>query len=286
MFTLLSCEQKTSGTEIEAKKMDSTKGNFKVETGYAPVNGITMYYEIHGSGKPLVLIHGGGSTIETNFSKMIPFFSKSRKVIALELQAHGHTSDREAPESFEQDADDVATLLKYLKVEKADILGFSNGGSTALQIAMRHPEQIDKTIPISAVCKRDGMQSFFWGFMEKGTFKDMPQVYKDAYAKINPEPEKLMNMFNKDRNRMLGFKDWKDEDIQKIKSPVLLIAGDRDVVRPEHAFEIAKLLPQARVAIIPGGHGDFIGEAMSTNPESKIPQATFSMIEEFLNAKE
>ncbi|PBQ34908.1 alpha/beta hydrolase [Sphingobacteriaceae bacterium] len=255
-----------------------------VKIGYAPVNGIQMYYEIHGSGKPLVLIHGGGSTIETSFSKLIPFFAKTRKVIAVELQAHGHTGDRDAPESFEQDADDVAALLDYLKIRQADVLGFSNGGSTTLQMAMRHPELVTKIIPISAIYKREGMQAFFWGFMEKGTFKDLPQVYKDAYSKINPDPEKLMNMYTKDRNRMLAFKDWNEEDVKTIKAPVLLIVGDKDVVRPEHAFEIAKLLPQARVAIVPGAHGDFIGEAMSTDAESKIPEATFLMIETFLNA--
>src|SRR5215212_8429181 len=88
----------------------------KAQSGYAPVNGIKMYYELHGSGKPLVLIHGGGSTIQTTFSKVLPLFAKHHQVIAVELQAHGHTSDRDAPESFDQDADDVAALLKYLKI--------------------------------------------------------------------------------------------------------------------------------------------------------------------------
>jgi pimeloyl-ACP methyl ester carboxylesterase len=126
------------------------------------------------------------------------------------------------------------------------------------------------------------MQAGFWGFMEKGTFSDMPQVYKDTFLKINPDPDKLMNMYNKDRNRMLSFKNWKEEDVRSIKAPMLLITGDKDVVRPGHAFEIAELVPQARVAIVPGTHGDFIGEAMSTNPESNIPEATFLIIEEFL----
>ena len=113
-----------------------------VTSGYAPVNGLSMYYEIQGSGTiPLVLIHGGGSTIESSFGKLLPAFAAYTSVIAVELQAHGRTNDRDAPESFEQDADDVAGLLRYLGVGKANIFGFSNGGSTAMQVAIRHPDR-------------------------------------------------------------------------------------------------------------------------------------------------
>src|SRR5713226_6395711 len=109
-------------------------------SGYAPINGLDMYYEIYGAGAmPLVLIHGGGSTIETTFGNILPLLSDYGKVIAVELQAHGRTNDRDAPESFEQDADDVAALLHYLKVDKANFLGFSNGGTTTMQIAISHP---------------------------------------------------------------------------------------------------------------------------------------------------
>ena len=108
----------------------------KKESGYAPVHGLNMYYEIHGEGTPLVLIHGGGSTIQTSFSKILPMLARHYKVIAVELQAHGHTSDRDSPESFEQDADDVAGVLNYLKVSNAHFLGFSNGGNTAMQIVI------------------------------------------------------------------------------------------------------------------------------------------------------
>src|SRR3982751_5769147 len=137
IFVFLNCGLKT-------EKNASTMNGSTDTAGYAPVNGLKMYYEIHGSGKPLVLIHGGGSTIQTTFGKVLPMFAKHHKVIAVELQAHGHTADRDTPESFEQDADDVAALLRYLKIDKADILGFSNGGSTTMQIAMRHPEFVNK----------------------------------------------------------------------------------------------------------------------------------------------
>jgi pimeloyl-ACP methyl ester carboxylesterase len=118
-------------------------------SGYIPVNGLNMYYEIHGEGVlPLVLIHGGGSTIESTFSNLISLLASRNKIIAVELQAHGHTSDRDGPESFEQDADDVAGLLNALKIDKANILGFSNGGTTTLQIAIRHPGIVHKIIVV------------------------------------------------------------------------------------------------------------------------------------------
>src|SRR5262245_62108137 len=132
---------------------------------YAAVNGLTMYYEIHGRGSPLVLLHGGGSTIDSTFGRVLLEFAKSHKVIAIELQAHGHTLDIDRPLSFEQDADDVAALLRRLKMEKADIMGFSNGGTTALQIGIRHPELVNKLVLLSAAYKRRGMRSgFFEGF--------------------------------------------------------------------------------------------------------------------------
>src|SRR5262245_28562802 len=132
---------------------------------YAAVNELKLYYEIHGRGRPLVLIHGGGSTIESTFGRILPDLAKTHQVIAVELQAHGHTLDIDRPLSFEQDADDVAALLKQLKVEKADIMGFSNGGTTALQIGIRHPELVNKLVLLSAAYKRRGMRSgFFEGF--------------------------------------------------------------------------------------------------------------------------
>ncbi|MEQ8416707.1 MAG: alpha/beta hydrolase [Imperialibacter sp.] len=124
------------------------------ESGYSDVNGLKMYYEIHGEGVPLVLIHGGGSTIQTTFGNIIPDLAKNHMLIAVELQAHGHTSDRDAPETFEQDADDVATLLQNLAIDKASFFGFSNGGNTTMQIGIRHPEMVNKLIIASAFFKK------------------------------------------------------------------------------------------------------------------------------------
>src|SRR6267142_1431432 len=118
---------------------------------YANVNGLKMYYEVHGNGFPLVLIHGGGSTIGTSFGRILPALAKTHKVIAIEMQAHGHTADIDRPLSFEQDADDVAELLRQLHVASADIFGFSNGASTTLEIAIRHPELVNKIIVASTM---------------------------------------------------------------------------------------------------------------------------------------
>ena len=260
-----------------------TNDSLPFKSGYSDVNGIKMYYEIYGEGKPLVLIHGGGSTIQTSFGRVIPLFSKDRQLICVELQAHGRTGDREAALSFEQDADDVAALLKNLNINKTDILGFSNGGNTALQIAIRHPELCNSIVAASVLLKRDGTFPQFWAFMENGTFDQMPKQYKDAYMKVNPDSAKLLNMFHKCAYRMIHFKDFPDEQITSIKSPVLLINGDADVATNEHAVAMSKLIPDCRLAIIPGGHGAYIGEITTLKKDYKDTDFIVPLIENFFD---
>lgn len=165
----------------------ATSDKLPSDKGYSEVNGLKMYYEMYlpagqtgGQGKPLVLIHGGGSTIQSTFGKIIPLLTKNRKLIAVELQAHGRTSDRNADLSFEQDADDVATLLRNLDIGKADFFGFSNGGTTVLQIAIRHPEIVGKIITGSALAKRSGTPGWFWDFMKQATLENMPEPLKNS----------------------------------------------------------------------------------------------------------
>ena len=255
------------------------------DSGYAPVNGLKMYYEIHGEGTPLVLIHGGGSTIQTSFSKILPLLAHNYKVIAAELQAHGHTSDRNGSESFEQDADDVAGLLEYLNIDKAHFLGFSNGGNTAMQIAIRHPRLISKLVVISSFYKREGMIPGFFEGMQNATIENMPGLLKTYYLQINNDKKALQTMFDKDRERMLGFKDWSDEQLNSIQAPTLLIAGDHDVVTPGHAVKMSQLIPNSQLMILPGTHGSFIGEVCAAEEGSKMPEITVAIIEEFLNKK-
>jgi pimeloyl-ACP methyl ester carboxylesterase len=243
-----------------------------------------MYYEIHGTGEPLVLIHGGGSTIETTFGSILPELAENNTVIAVEMQAHGHTADRDKPLSFEQDADDIAALLKELKIQKANILGFSNGGTTTLQFAIRHPEMTNKIIVASSFYKRSGAPDWFWPMMNNPTFEGMPQPFKEAFLKINPDPNALRQMYKRDVARMQSFTDITDEQMKSIKAPALIIMGDKDVVTTSHAAEMQNILSGARLAILPGGHGDYIGE-ITTPQDKKYISATVAMITKFLNNK-
>lgn len=261
--------------------MTSNLSNAQTTGKYASINGIKMYYEVHGTGSPLVLIHGGGSTIKTNFSRIMPELAKTHKVIAVELQAHGHSGDRDAPESFIQDADDVAELLNQLNIPKADFLGFSNGGQTCLELGLRHADKVRKLVIASAFYSRDAAPEAFWKGFETPDFAHMPQIYKDEYLKIGTQ-EGLMNMFNKDARRMHDFKGWTDEQVRSIQAPALVVIGDQDLATPEHAAKMARLFPHGRLAILPGTHGSYIGEAYNPKPESKIPDLFVAMVNEFL----
>jgi pimeloyl-ACP methyl ester carboxylesterase len=255
----------------------------KFSSGYAPVNGLKMYYEIHGTGGiPLVLIHGGGSTIETTFGNILPLLAARGEVIALELQAHGRTSDRNGELTFEQDADDVAGLLDFLKIETADIFGFSNGGNTAMQLAIRHPAKVNKLIVASAFYQREGFIPGFFEGMELASLDNMPGPLKEAYLKVASDKNHLQVMHDKDRDRMRSVKDWPEESLKSIRAKTLLIVGDHDVVTPEHTVKMSHMIPNARLMILPGVHGSFIGEICSVKENSKIPQLTVDVVEEFL----
>ncbi len=282
VLSLASCKN----SQPEQNKKATMANNSNFESGYSDVNGIKMYYEIHGHGQPLVLIHGGGSTITTSFGKILPMLSEDYKVIAVELQAHGHSSDRISPESFEQEADDVATLLKNLKIEKASFFGFSNGGNTAMQIANRHPEIVQKLILASTFYKKEGLPPGFFEGMQQATIDAMPQVLKDAYLKINPDTAGLLTMFNKDRERMLHFTDWKDEMLSSIKAPTLIINGDQDVIVSAHAVAMSKLIKGSRLMILPAMHGSYIGAAESPDSGGETINITVHIIKKFLSEKE
>jgi pimeloyl-ACP methyl ester carboxylesterase len=261
----------------------AARGDGKARSGYRPVHGLQMYYEIHGSGRPLVLIHGGGSTIGTTFGQVLQPLAEHRQVIAVELQAHGHTADIDRPLSFQQDADDVAELLAQLEIRQADVMGFSNGGQTAMQIAIRHPALVRRLVVASAFYKRSGVPAAFWEGISHATLDDMPRGLKDAYLAIVPDPKRLQAMFNRDVQRMRTFKDWPDDQLRSIKAPTLLLAGDRDVMLPEHIVEMFRLIPHARMAILPGGHGAYLGEATVARKGSRVPLLTEAMVEEFLD---
>jgi pimeloyl-ACP methyl ester carboxylesterase len=253
--------------------------------GHAPVNGIEMYYEVYGKTNrvPLVLLHGGGSTIDVTFSKVLPVFAKSRQVIAVEEQGHGRTTDRDAPVAFETSADDVAALLRYLKVDQADLFGFSNGASVALQVAIRHPQLVRKLVFASSFTKKTGARREFWEFMKTAEFSNMPQPLKDAFLKVNRNEQQLRTMHDKDAARMKNWKDVPDDDVRTLRVPTLIVQGDQDLGTLEHALELTRLIAGSRLLIVPGGHGDYLGELVMTQRETRSPELVAGLIEVFLD---
>ncbi|WP_073080478.1 alpha/beta fold hydrolase [Chitinophaga jiangningensis] len=252
---------------------------------YADVNGLHLYYEIHGQGQPLVLLHGGGSTIETTYGRVLPDLAKDFLVIAVELQAHGHTKDIDRPLSFQQDADDVAELLRQLNVSRADFMGFSNGGTTCLQIAIRHPKLVRKLVLMSASYKLSGhIPGFFDGF-DGVTVKDLPAPLAEGFLKANPDAAGLQAMFERDVARMKAYTDIPDTDIRNITAPALVINGNQDVITIDHALELSRTLQHGQLAILPGVHGAYIGEICTPVPDSQLPLLSVAMVKEFLGSR-
>lgn len=252
---------------------------------YADVNGIRMYYETYGPerGVPLVLLHGGGSTIDVTWGRILPFLARDRRVIAVEEQAHGRTSDRNAPVRFETSADDIAALLQHLKIEQADVFGFSNGASVGLQVAIRHPRAVRRLVFASSFTKREGAQPQLWELIRTADISNMPQPLQDAFLKVNADPAKLKTMHDKDAERMRHFADVPDADLRTIRAPTLILLGDHDIVKPEHALELTRSIPNARLMILVGGHGDYLGEAIMTQRATRAPELTAGFVEEFLD---
>ncbi|HXW14698.1 MAG TPA: alpha/beta hydrolase [Terriglobia bacterium] len=228
-----------------------------VKAGYAPVNGLNLFYEIHGrlnlDSPPLVLLHGGGDTIKTSFGQILPELAHQRQVIAFEQQGFGHTADiADRPFSFEQSADDTAALLDHLHVCQADLFGFSNGGTIALHFAIRHPHIARKLVVASGFFSHAGADPAFWDGFAMATLDVMPKDLRDSYLEVAPNPENLQSMFEKAVQRLRNFPDIPRDAMRSIAAPTLVVCGDSDVMRPEHAVEEFRLLPHAQLAILPG----------------------------------
>jgi pimeloyl-ACP methyl ester carboxylesterase len=234
-----------------------SKGN------YAEVNCLRMYYEIHGTGQSLVLLHGAYMTIDA-MGEVVPELAKSRRVIAVELQGHGRTADIDRPLSYEQMADDTAALLRHLEVEDADIFGYSMGGGVALQVAIRHPEVVRKLVVASASYTSDGMHPELLEMIPA----IMPEAFagspiEEAYLRTAPSPHDFPTLVAKLKQLDMEPFAWPPEDIRGIAAPSLLIIGDSDAIRLEHAVELFRLLgggvmgdlvglPKSQLAVLPG----------------------------------
>ena len=233
-------------------------------TGYVGVNGLTMYYEIHGTGQPVVLLHGAFSAIGTSFGALLPDLARTRRVIAFELQAHGRTADIDRPLSLEQMADDTVAALAQLGIAQADFFGYSMGAGVALQIALRHPHVVRKLVLASVSYTKSGLHPGLLESLERMTPDAMVgSPWHEEYTRIAPHPDAFATLFAKKTQMDRQAQDVPAEAIQAITAPTLLIIGDSDIIRPEHAVELFRLLgggvagdlvglPRAQLAVLPG----------------------------------
>ncbi|MEV4895146.1 alpha/beta hydrolase [Nonomuraea sp. NPDC055795] len=260
-------------------------------TGYAPVNGMRMYYEIHGSGgTPLLLLHGGLFNIDLQFGALIPALAATRQVIAADFQGHGRTNDIDRPLTVAGLASDVAGLLKHLNVARADVFGFSVGGAVALHLAIRSPELVRKAVISSVSFHPRGDRSENTdavGEMTVDMIAGTP-MEQDYLAK-SPHPERLQTLLDKLGSFDPGFAGWSDDDIRAIAAPTLITVGDCDAVKLDHAVEFLRLrggdvngdfagVPASQLAVFPGtthfnglGHTDVVRDVVLTYLDAPMP---------------
>jgi pimeloyl-ACP methyl ester carboxylesterase len=229
----------------------------QVTTGYAPVNGLRMYYEVHGTGRPLVLLHGGLLTIDLSFGGLIPGLAAGRKVIAAELQGHGRTADIDRDIELGSLASDVAALLDQLGTGRADVLGFSLGGGVALQLALDYPERVGRLIVVSVSYAAGGYHEEISDPARHATSTRMPTAgdfrqMRDAYARIAPDPDHFEEFAVKASQAAGNLKGWTAEELGGLVAPTLLVFGDHDFIRLEHAVQMHGLIPGAQLAVLPG----------------------------------
>jgi pimeloyl-ACP methyl ester carboxylesterase len=177
----------------------------------------------------------------------------------------------------------VAAVLQTLNLGPVDVLGFSNGGNVALRLAMRHPALVRRQVVASAFFRREGMVDGFWEGMLAGTIADMPQIFLDADAALNPDPAHQQQLFDLDSGQMKAFVDWPASDLSSLDKPTLILAADHDVVRTSHTVEMAELIPGARLLIVPGIHGDYLGEAGAAGGDLTSMNLTLPWILHFLD---
>jgi pimeloyl-ACP methyl ester carboxylesterase len=226
-------------------------------SGYAPVNGLRMYYEVHGEGRPLVLLPGGLHTIDLSFADLLPGLAAGRQVIGTELQGHGRTADISRDLDMRFLADDVAALLDHLGVDQADVLGFSLGAMVALQLVLDHPGRVGRLIVASAGYAADGFHPDISDPARHATSTRMPteddfRQMQEAYLRLAPDPGYFGAFQAKVSQAANSFPGWPTGELSRITAPTLLVFGDHDFIRLEHAVEMHTLIPGAQLAVLPG----------------------------------
>jgi len=251
--------------DLTEQESDTQPTTAEPETGYAPVNGLQMYYEIHGSGAvPLLLLHGGLFNIDLQFGQVLPALAKTRQVIAVDFQAHGRTGDIDRPLTSADLASDAVGLLQHLGVSQVDVFGFSVGGAVGLYLAIKHPELLRKLIVSSVSFHPDGDRpenSEAVGEMTVDMIADTPM--EQDYVAKSPNPDKLQDLLDKLGAFDKGFPGWSDDEIRGIAAPTLITVGDCDAVTLEHAVRFLQLrggdvngdfvgVPASQLAVFPG----------------------------------
>lgn len=261
-------------------------GQQKPTTGYAPVNGLKMYYEIHGSGEPVVLLHGAFMAISGDWKDWTQELSKTRKVIALEMQGHGRTADIKRDLTSENFADDVAAMLDFLKIPSADIIGYSLGGGVAMQCAIRHPTKVRKVVSISAPFRSDGLVKEGNDALQNLTL-EMFKPVEVEWKKLNPKPDGFPDFFSHIKATALIPYDFGADKLRATKAPMFFIHGDADGVKLDHISEMFSLKgggifgdmqprSESRLAILSGTTHVTLMNRMTTI----VP-----MVNDFLDAK-
>lgn len=270
-------EQEQAGAATP--KAGETMTQAGVESGYAPVNGLQMYYEIHGDADadlpPLLLLHGGFLSIATSFGQMLPVLAEQRQVIAVEQQGHGHTADIDRPLTFEQEADDTAAALEYLGIVQVDVFGYSDGGNVALGLAIRHPELVRKVAIAGVNITNDDLIPGLYEFMAEMTPEQLGDELRTMYEAEAPRPEDWPVLVEKIKQQVVALEGWTPEQLQGITAPTLVIVGDADIIPPERAVATFRQFPNAHLAVLP--MRDHI--ALGTQPAWML-----SMLEEFYAA--